>query len=163
MAERGKNCKKCDGYGVVPVNGIAVKCDEPGCRGYVSHAQALQDICPFCAIVYHEAPATIVREWFDAIAIVPLDPVTPGHVLVIPREHVKDALTDPDVLARTMRHAAELAESSCNIITSVGREATQSVFHLHVHIVPRRADDGLPLPWTPQQASVGGLHRGETP
>jgi histidine triad (HIT) family protein len=105
--------------------------------------------CPFCAIVHDGAPATIVREWADAIALVPLGPVTEGHLLVIPKAHVSDFTEDPDVSAATMRAAAELAASTgpCNIITSKGREATQSVFHLHLHLVPRAAGDGLALPW----------------
>jgi histidine triad (HIT) family protein len=103
--------------------------------------------CVFCAIVAGDAPATVVYRWPDALAIVPLGPVTRGHLLVIPTVHVPDALADPDVTAATMRAAAELATGPCNLITSVGREATQSVFHLHVHIVPRAAGDGLALPW----------------
>jgi histidine triad (HIT) family protein len=106
--------------------------------------------CVFCSIVAGSAPAAIVRRWDDAIAIVPLNPVTPGHVLMIPAEHVSDATVDPDVTAVAMRRAAELAEPPCNIITSAGAEATQSVAHLHVHIVPRRKGDGLALPWTGQ-------------
>lgn len=84
------------------------------------------------------------------MAIVPLNPVTEGHVLVIPRWHVVDAVQEPQVTADVMRCAAELAERPCNIITSSGGEATQSVFHLHVHVVPRREGDGLALPWTDQ-------------
>jgi histidine triad (HIT) family protein len=106
--------------------------------------------CPFCSIVAGTSPATVVRHWHDAIAIVPLNPVTPGHVLVIPAEHVEDATVDPEVTAVVMRRSAELAEPPCNIITSAGAEATQSVAHLHVHIVPRRKGDGLALPWTGQ-------------
>lgn len=105
--------------------------------------------CVFCAIVAGTEPATVVRRWDDAIAIVPLGPVTPGHVLVIPAVHVQDATVDPDVTAVAMRRAAELADAPCNIITSAGREASQTVPHLHVHIVPRTFGDGLALPWTP--------------
>src|SRR5690606_25182872 len=101
--------------------------------------------CVFCQIVAGEAPATVIREWPDAIAIVPLRPVAPGHVLVIPRTHVADATVDPDVTAVTMRRAAELAVPPCNLITSAGRPATQTVFHLHIHVVPRRVGDGLAL------------------
>lgn len=104
--------------------------------------------CVFCQIVAGEAPATVIREWPDAIAIVPLRPVAPGHVLVIPRTHVADATVDPDVTAVTMRRAAELAVPPCNLITSAGRPATQTVFHLHIHVVPRRVGDGLALPWS---------------
>lgn len=109
--------------------------------------------CPFCAIVAGRAPAEIVHEWDDALAIVPLNPVTDGHLLVIPKVHVADVGHDPHVSAATMQRAAELAaEQWCNVITSRGRVATQSVFHLHIHIVPRREDDGLALPWTGQAA-----------
>ena len=101
----------------------------------------------FCQIIDGEAPATIVRRWSDAVAIVPLGPVTPWHLLVIPTVHVRDALADPSVTAAVFRAAAEIAPHPCNLITNVGREATQSVFHLHVHIVPRAEGDGLALPW----------------
>jgi histidine triad (HIT) family protein len=106
--------------------------------------------CVFCEISEGRAPSTVVREWADALAIVPLNPVVAGHVLVIPRRHVADFGEDPDVTATTMRRAAELAADGrpMNLITSRGPEATQSVFHLHVHLVPRSAHDGLTLPWS---------------
>jgi histidine triad (HIT) family protein len=105
--------------------------------------------CPFCEIVAGRAPATIVEEWPEALAIVPLNPVVEGHVLVIPREHVRDFVDNPEVSAATMRCASELVAGmgSYNLITSKGRPATQSVFHLHLHLVPRAVDDGLALPW----------------
>lgn len=109
------------------------------------------DACAFCEIAAGEAPATIVARWTEAIAFVPLNPVTPGHLLVIPRRHVADVTTDPRVSGLVMSAAAELATPPCNLITSAGTEATQSVFHLHVHIVPRTAGDGLHLPWTPRK------------
>ena len=106
-------------------------------------------LCPFCEINTGRAPATFVHEWSDTIAIVPLNPVVDGHTLVIPKQHVADFGEDPDVSAATMRRAAELAagDRPMNIITSRGRAATQSVFHLHLHLVPRAANDGLALPW----------------
>jgi histidine triad (HIT) family protein len=103
--------------------------------------------CVFCAIIRGEAPATVVREWDDAIAIVPLGPVVDGHLLVIPKQHVRDFAEDPDVSAAVMRRAAEIVPHPANVITSLGREATQSVWHLHAHLVPRSEDDGLALPW----------------
>jgi histidine triad (HIT) family protein len=106
--------------------------------------------CPFCEIVAGRAPATVVREWDDVLAIVPLGPVVDGHVLVIPREHVTDFADDPVVSATTTYRAAELAAESSqpmNLITSRGKAATQSVFHLHLHLVPRAEGDGLALPW----------------
>jgi calcineurin-like phosphoesterase family protein/diadenosine tetraphosphate (Ap4A) HIT family hydrolase len=114
--------------------------------------------CVFCDIVAGSAPATVLEDGPHSLIIVPLGPVTDGHVLVIPREHVADAATDPEVTARTMADAAGWAEHRgrpFNLITSAGRPATQSVFHLHVHYVPRTADDQLMVPW-------GTLH-GEDP
>lgn len=112
-----------------------------------------QDTCVFCAIVAGTAPATVVREWPGVIAIRPRGGVHPGHVLVIPRVHVADAGVDPVVSGLTMAAAAELMAElpAANIITSRGAAATQTVFHLHIHVVPRAIGDGLPLPWTPQQ------------
>lgn len=104
--------------------------------------------CVFCRIVAETEPAKIIYWWRDAIAIVPLNPVVDGHVLVIPRRHVADATDHPEVTADTMARAAEIAVPPCNIITSAGAEATQTVFHLHIHVVPRRAGDGLALPWS---------------
>lgn len=109
--------------------------------------------CTFCAIVAGELPATVVREWDDAVAILPRrGGCTDGHVLVIPRVHVADAGVDPAVTAQTMVCAAELMAEhpAANLITSRGTEATQTVFHLHVHVVPRVEGDGLALPWTGQ-------------
>jgi histidine triad (HIT) family protein len=109
--------------------------------------------CAFCAIVAGTASATFEYTWTDAIAIRPRSGgVNDSHLLVIPRVHVADAGEDPEVTAAVMRRAAEvMAERpSANLITSKGKPATQSVFHLHVHVITRTAGDGLPLPWTPQ-------------
>lgn len=116
--------------------------------------------CVFCQIVQGKAPATVVWEWEDAVAFVPLDPVVEeehGHVLVVPATHVEDFTTNPEVTAATSRRAAELgaklraAGRDLNLITSAGPAATQTVRHLHIHIVTRRAEDGLHLPWTGQK------------
>ncbi|MEU2780569.1 HIT domain-containing protein [Streptomyces sp. NPDC007110] len=109
----------------------------------------MSQACPFCEIVTGRAPATIVHEWPEAIAIIPLNPVVQGHVLVLPREHVPDFTSFPKISAATMLCAAELVAGmgSYNLITSKGRPATQSVFHLHLHLVPRTEGDGLALPW----------------
>lgn len=110
--------------------------------------------CVFCKIERQQAPARFVGSWADVFAIEPLGPVTPGHVLFIPRAHVTDFTDDPIVAAQVMAHAARyVAEegiSDANLITSKGEHATQTVFHLHLHVVPRTLDDGLTLPWTGQ-------------
>lgn len=107
--------------------------------------------CPFCAIVNDGAPAThLMPPQLDIIVIEPLNPITRGHALVIPKVHVTDFAHHPDTSAMTMRWAAWYARSvgDCNIITSIGPAATQTVRHLHVHVVPRRPGDRLPLPWS---------------
>jgi histidine triad (HIT) family protein len=107
--------------------------------------------CVFCRIIAGTAPAVIVGRWPSVLAIVPLAPVTPGHLLVVSARHVPDAGTDPAVSATAMAAACELVARlpAANIITSIGRAATQTVMHLHLHIVPRTPGDGLHLPWTP--------------
>lgn len=105
--------------------------------------------CPFCN---YSGPSPVLREYEDAIVFEPLNPVTPGHLLVVPRVHVEDVGTNPEVSAAVMRRVAEYIQEAgirqCNIITSRGGDATQTVFHLHVHIVPRGPEDGLKLPWS---------------
>ncbi|QNJ55504.1 histidine triad nucleotide binding protein [Microbacterium phage Phinky] len=116
--------------------------------------------CVFCEIAAGKSPAKHKGRWISTIIFEPLNPVTPGHLLVAPRQHVTDALEDSSITATTMADAVECVSwlrrakpeyESVNFITSVGVPATQSVFHLHIHIVPRRDGDGLALPWTGQE------------
>lgn len=113
------------------------------------------DGCPFCYRVFANE---FTYSWPDVVAFAPLNPVVPGHVLVVPRMHVPDAAADPEVTAATMRRASQIMRGfggDWNVITSVGAAATQTVFHLHVHLVPRRDGDGLALPWTGQHQREG--------
>lgn len=113
-----------------------------------------EDPCPFCEIIAGRANAEIVYADDVVVIFTPLNPVTPGHVLVVPCRHVEDFSTDPTLTGEVMRYAARYArwrdKGPMNLITSKGKAATQSVFHLHVHLVPRREGDGLHLPWTDQ-------------
>lgn len=113
--------------------------------------------CAFCKILAGTAPAHTIRDWDDTIAIYPRADdhgrrgCTDGHILVIPREHVRDFTENPTVSATTAYRAAQLAAElggQWNEITSAGVDATQTVFHLHRHLVPRRPGDGLMLPWS---------------
>lgn len=108
--------------------------------------------CVFCAIIAGTEPATVLARWPDAIAIKPLHPVTPGHILIIPRYHTPDFAEAPWITAEAALRAAQWVRDKdigdCNLITSKGAAATQTVMHLHVHVVPRRPGDGLALPWT---------------
>lgn len=112
--------------------------------------------CAFCGIVDGRRPARIVTETADTLTFLPLDPVHPGHVLVAPRRHVVDiwdldGTTAASVGAAVLRaaHAVRAAHrpEGLNVIQSSGAVATQSVFHLHVHVVPRYEGDGMPRLW----------------
>lgn len=116
--------------------------------------------CPFC----HPNRDNLDIVWepksgSHIIVINPLNPVTREHVLVInTRAHTYNASTEPTVTADLMWVAAEYVrhlrglnpDFDANIITSIGPAATQTVFHTHLHVVPRRIGDGLHLPWTGQ-------------
>lgn len=110
----------------------------------------MSDECVFCALEMWDKNKAAIG------VIEPLNPVTPGHLLFIPRVHVPDAASDPAVAAQVMFAAASYVGSTFpeghgNLITSIGEHATQTVFHYHLHYVPRTAGDGLHLPWTGQK------------
>jgi histidine triad (HIT) family protein len=110
-------------------------------------------VCPFCEIVANRAPAKVHEATAEHWVIEPLNPVTPGHALIIPTRHVPDAAADMVTTEHTFGVAAAWAARRglpFNLITSGGLAATQSVFHLHVHYIPRDINDGLHLPWTGQ-------------
>jgi diadenosine tetraphosphate (Ap4A) HIT family hydrolase len=119
----------------------------------------LQD-CIFCAIAAAQAEASVVYEDETVVAFMDLNPVTPGHLLVVPRKHAVgleelDAGTSAHVwsvghdLARAVRRSALRCEG-INLLLCDGEVAFQTVFHFHLHVIPRYAGDG----WTivPQTA-----------
>ncbi len=112
--------------------------------------------CVFCAIVAGVAPATVTANSPAAIALVPLNPATDGHAIVIPRVHSVGILdTAPGVWAAVMELAravvaelnSRLEPDGINIIQSTGAAATQTVPHLHVHVVPRYRGDRMGRIW----------------
>lgn len=106
--------------------------------------------CPFCE---YSGPSEILHDWGDSYAIEPIDAVVRGHVLVIPKAHVTSFSPSPPTTAMVMQRASEyvaIKGGEWNLITSSGRAATQTVMHLHVHLVPRSEYDGLKLPWSPE-------------
>src|SRR5689334_17497964 len=116
--------------------------------------------CIFCKIVAGELPATVVQEDERTIAFMDISPATRGHALVIPREHTRNLLEAPaedldacmaaaQRLARTMNE--KLGCAGVNLLNSCGSAAWQTVFHLHLHVIPRYEDDPLQLPWRPQE------------
>lgn len=111
--------------------------------------------CSFCAIVEGRAPADIAYADIDVVAFAPRRPANPGHLLVVPRVHIADIWMLPEEtlsmdvhivrLARAIKEA--LRPNGLNIITSAGAAATQTVFHLHIHLVPRWFGDGFGHIW----------------
>lgn len=110
----------------------------------------MRDGCPFCD---YAGPSEVLAQYppRGVFVIAPMGPVTPGHVILVPEIHIAHAAEDPELFGHVMQCAAEWARFSwggdCNILSSCGEHATQTVHHLHVHVVPRRQGDGLTLPW----------------
>jgi histidine triad (HIT) family protein len=114
--------------------------------------------CLFCKIVARELPATIVAEDERTVAFMDINPATRGHLLVIPRNHFANLLEiEQDDLAATMAAAQGLARriterlgaDGVNLLNACGSAAWQTVFHFHVHVIPRYTNDPLTLPWRP--------------
>src|SRR4249919_3946080 len=109
--------------------------------------------CVFCAIVAGEAPAIRIYEDDDYLAILDIRPFTRGHTLVLPKRHTVDLTDTPpetmaDMVAIGQRiglaaRASELGADGNNIAINDGRAAFQSVFHVHLHVLPRRDGDKL--------------------
>jgi histidine triad (HIT) family protein len=115
--------------------------------------------CLFCRIIAGDLPATIVAEDERTISFMDIHPATRGHALVVPRAHSEDLLSvDSDDLREVAVAAQRLAgrakerlgAAGVNLINSCGSAAWQTVFHFHVHVIPRYEGDPLRLPWHPQ-------------
>ena len=112
------------------------------------------DECSFCKVVAREAPAKIVWETEDALAFEPLKLAAAGHVLLVSKKHVVGVLDiDSESWAKTVEVIPELskyllktyAAAGINVLHATGKDAQQSVLHFHLHLVPRRPNDGLDL------------------
>jgi histidine triad (HIT) family protein len=114
--------------------------------------------CIFCKIVAGELPASIVGEDERTISFMDIAPATRGHALVIPREHSSDLLSieaeDLEAVGAAAQRLAvrvkqRLGADGVNLLNSCGAVAFQSVFHFHMHVIPRYEGDPLRLPWVP--------------
>jgi histidine triad (HIT) family protein len=114
--------------------------------------------CLFCKIVAGEVPATVIASDDRTVSFMDINPATRGHALVVPREHSADLheIGHEDlaaVVAAARRLAARardaLGADGVNLLNSCGRAAWQTVFHFHLHVIPRYDDDPLRLPWVP--------------
>lgn len=115
-----------------------------------------RESCAFCRIADGKDDARVVYEDERTVAFFPLNPATPGHVLVVPRVHVPDFLaldeaTATGLAVSTLRVARgvrrSMAPAGMNVITSAGSAAQQTVFHLHIHVLPREDGDRVGDIW----------------
>ena len=118
----------------------------------------MADDCIFCKIVAGELPATKIDEDERTVAFMDINPWTRGHALVIPKAHATDLgeISEDDLVAvaamakRVALRAKEtLGAEGVNLMNSFGSAAWQTVFHFHMHVIPRYAGDGMQLPAHP--------------
>jgi histidine triad (HIT) family protein len=131
--------------------------------------------CVFCAIVAGDAPAVRIYEDDDYLAILDVRPIVRGHTLVIPKKHTTD-LTDtpPETIAEMVRigqrvgraaRVSELKADGNNVVINDGKAAFQSVFHVHLHVTPRKSGDklsfakGLVVRHDPDREATGRILR----
>ena len=112
--------------------------------------------CVFCKIVAKEIPATVVHEDAHTLAFMDIGQVNPGHVLVALKQHAENIFAlDEAQAAAVFRAAAKVARGiraafepqGLSVYQANGAAAGQTVFHLHVHLVPRHEGDGMALTW----------------
>jgi histidine triad (HIT) family protein len=110
----------------------------------------MADDCVFCRIIAGELQAHRVLEDEDFVAFLDVRPLFPGHVLLVPREHVVTLMDAPRAMlgplaerTQDLSRAVQAATASAGIFTAVNNIVSQSVPHLHVHVVPRNRKDGL--------------------
>lgn len=110
--------------------------------------------CIFCKIVNNEIPSSVIYEDDYVKSFLDVNPVSKGHILVIPKTHYKDIFETPDEILERINTVCKKMAILCkeklnatgvNIVNASGKDAQQSVFHLHYHVVPRYKDDGLNL------------------
>ena len=110
--------------------------------------------CAFCSICAGEEDAEIVDETDETLAFAPLDLISEGHVLVIPKDHYETIFDIPDpILCAVVKHTKAIAEQlkahdvdGVNLLHDSGEAADQSIPHFHLHLVPRRTGDEVD-PW----------------
>lgn len=119
--------------------------------------------CIFCKIVRDEIPSARVLETDEAVAFLDINPVNPGHVLLIPREHHANVAALPDALAGSLASVlprlaravlAATGAEGLNVISNHGEVAGQTIHHVHWHIIPRHSGDPVRWPW-PHQPYAG--------
>ena len=122
--------------------------------------------CIFCKILRGEIPSFKLYEDDKTYAFMDINPVNDGHALVIPRFHAENVYTTPDAwfgpTMATVRKVAVavnkvIAPEGINLLQANGPGAKQSVFHLHMHVIPRYADDGAGMNWEMVPGDMAGI------
>jgi histidine triad (HIT) family protein len=132
-------------------------------------SEDMSDACLFCKIIAGEIPAEVVFQDDLTIAFLDIGPLFPGHVLLAPKKHFQ-TLTDLPVEtvaplfqnARTLTRAVEAAMEAQGSFVGINNRVSQSVPHLHVHIVPRKQKDGLRGFFWPRKPYTDAAHLKET-
>ena len=121
-----------------------------------------KDDCIFCKIAAGEIPSRKIYEDSDLIAIMDLNPTSKGHSLIIPKEHCTNIYDiDEDIAAKVMKTAKKLATKmtvalNCdgfNLLQNNGETAGQTMFHFHMHLIPRYKGDQVGITWHPGELS----------
>lgn len=122
--------------------------------------------CVFCKIVAGEIPSFRVYEDEATLAFMDINPISEGHLLVVPKLHFENIWdSDVEALGRVMATAKLVAMAlknglgidSLNLVQANGRWAVQSVPHFHLHLIPRRENDGVPLDWGLTQGDMEAI------
>jgi histidine triad (HIT) family protein len=119
--------------------------------------------CIFCGIVAGSLPAEIIDSDEHTVTLMDINPATRGHALVIPRKHTADLIEigEEDLVRCAVaaqriakRIEASLRPDGFNLLNATRAAAWQTVFHFHIHVIPRYEDDPLKLPWIPRGADM---------
>ena len=137
-------------------------CQIPSSRRLTARKIKKMD-CIFCAIIAGEIPAAKVYEDEHVFAFMDIAPANPGHTLLIPKQHYRNIFDMPaEVGTQIMQAAIPLANAiraalnpdGLNLFQSNEAAGFQTVFHFHLHLIPRWEGDPLRLPWRPSEGDI---------
>ena len=124
--------------------------------------------CIFCSIVAGDIPAIKVYEDAETLSFMDINPGNPGHLLVIPKQHYRNVFDIPaETAGKIMEIGAKVAgvikdvlnPDGLNLFQSSEAAAFQSVFHFHLHLLPRWEGDSLLLPWKPKPGDMDEIRK----
>jgi len=122
--------------------------------------------CIFCKIAAGTIPSIKLWEDAETLAFMDINPANDGHCLVIPKAHFPTVFAlAPEAFAAAGRTVIKVAKAvqaalkpdGINLLQANGPGAGQSVFHFHIHVLPRRHDDGLSINWTPKPGDAARI------